>query len=392
MKRLICVLLLLIASTALAMGQSQSRTLFQNPTVNRTHIVFVYAGDLWIVPRDGGDAKRLTNGVGVETDPVFSPDGNWVAFTGEYDGNTDVYVVASSGGVPKRLTYHPGFDQAIGWTSDGRQILFGSARNSYSGFTRLFTVGTDGGFPSEVPLPMAAEGAYSPDGARIAYQPLSQWQPDWKRYRGGQTARIWIANLADSSIEKLPRENSNDRNPMWIGNKVYFLSDRNGAATLFSFDTGSKRVAEIVHNTGLGIKSASAGPDAIVYEQFGEIFLLDTKSEKSQKVNIRLANDLLSVRPHYERVGNRISNARISPTGARAVFEARGEIVTVPAEKGDARNLTNTTGVMERDPAWSPDGRWIAYFSDESGEYALHLRDQTGMGEVKKISLGNSAS
>ncbi|MEW6212654.1 MAG: PDZ domain-containing protein, partial [Acidobacteriota bacterium] len=392
MKRLLFVLLIVIACASPSAGQSQSRTLFQNPTVNRTHVVFVYAGDLWIAPREGGDAKRLTNGVGVETDPVFSPDGRWIAFTGEYDGNTDVYVVSSSGGVPRRLTYHPGVDQAVGWTNDNREILFSSTRNSYSGFTRLFTISADGSFPAEVPLPMATEGAFSPDGARIAYQPLSQWQPDWKRYRGGQTARVWIANLSDSSIEKLPRENSNDRNPMWAGNKVYFLSDRNGPATLFSYDTASKRVAEVVHNTGLDIKSASAGPDAIVYEQFGEIFLLDIKSEKSRKVNIRLAGDLPSVRPRYERVGNRISNARISPTGARAVFEARGEIVTVPAEKGDARNLTNTTGVMERDPAWSPDGRWIAYFSDESGEYALHLRDQTGMGEVKKISLGNPAS
>ena len=392
MKRLLFVLLLLIASTSVAMGQSQSHTLFQNPTLNRSHIVFVYAGDLWIAPRAGGDAKRLTNGVGLETDPVFSPDGNWIAFTGEYDGNTDVYLVGATGGVPKRLTYHPGVDLAVGWTNDGRQIVFSSARNSYSNFTRLFTVGADGGFPAQVPLPMAADGAFSPDGARLAYQPLSQWQPDWKRYRGGQTARIWIANLSDSAIEKLPRENSNDRNPMWVGNKVYFLSDRNGATTLFSYDTSSRRVAEIVHNTGLDIKSASAGPDAIVYEQFGEIFLLDLKSEKSRKVNIRLAGDLPSVRPRYERVGNRISNARISPTGARAVFEARGEIISVPAEKGDARNLTNTTGVMERDPAWSPDGRWIAYFSDESGEYALHLRDQTGMGDVKKISLGNPAS
>jgi tricorn protease len=392
MKRLLFVLLMLIACASPSAGQSQGRTLFQNPTVNRSHIVFVYAGDLWIAPREGGDAKRLTNGVGIETDPVFSPDGRWIAFTGEYDGNTDVYVIASAGGVPKRLTYHPAADQAVGWTNDNRQILFSSTRNSYSSFARLFTISADGSFPAEMPLPMATEGAFSPDGARIAYQPLSQWQPDWKRYRGGQTARIWIASLSDSSIEKLPRENSNDRNPMWVGSKVYFLSDRNGATTLFSYDTASKRVAEVVHNTGLDIKSASAGPDAIVYEQFGEIFLLDLKSEKSQKVDIRLAGDLPSVRPRYERVGNRISNARISPAGARAVFEARGEIITVPAEKGDARNITNTTGVMERDPAWSPDGRWIAYFSDESGEYALHLRDQTGMGEVKKISLGNPAS
>jgi tricorn protease len=390
MKRLLFALTLLFLLNDT--GRSQGHTLYQNPTINRTHIVFVYAGDLWIVAREGGNARRLTNGVGLETDPIFSPDGAQIAFTAEYDGNTDVYVVAASGGVPRRLTYHPGADIAAGWSIDGHQVLLSSARNSYSGFTRLFTIGAEGGFPAEVPLPMATEGAFSPDGARLAYQPLSQWQPDWKRYRGGQTASILIARLSDSWVEKIPRENSNDFNPMWIGNKVYFLSDRSGATTLFSYDTASKRVVEVVHNTGLDIKSASAGPDAIVYERFGEIFVFDIKSEKSQKVNIQLAGDLPSVRPRYERVGNRISNARISPSGARAVFEARGEIVTVPAEKGDARNLTSTTGVMERDPAWSPDGRWIAYFSDESGEYALHLRDQTGLGEVKKINLGNPSS
>ncbi|HKY05479.1 MAG TPA: protease, partial [Blastocatellia bacterium] len=328
----------------------------------------------------------------LETSPIFSPDGRWVAFTGEYDGNIDVYVVAATGGVPRRVTYHPGSDEIVGWTTDSKRVLFRSTRASNSGYARLFTVAAEGGFPDEVPLPMAKEGSFSPDGSRIAYQPLSQWQPDWKRYRGGQTSPIWIARLADSSIEKLPRENSNDFNPMWVGNTVYFLSDRNGLVGLFSYDTGSKKITQVVQPAGMDIKSASAGPGVIAYEQFGTINLYDISSGKSQKVDIRLTGDLASVRPRYERVGNRIANASISPTGARAIFEARGEILSVPAEKGDPRNISNTTGVMERDPAWSPDGKWIAYFSDESGEYALHLRNQTGMGEVKKINLGNPPS
>ncbi|MBI3649908.1 MAG: PD40 domain-containing protein [Acidobacteria bacterium] len=379
------VLLLALAVTALAQGESV--TLYQKPTLNRTHIVFVYAGDLWIVGRAGGDAKRLTNGVGTETDPVFSPDGATLAFTGEYDGNVDVYTVPASGGVPRRLTYHPDVDRVVGWSRDGKQVLFASARLSTSRYNRLFTVGLKGGLPEPLPLPMAQYGSYSADGQHLAYEPLTQWQPDWKRYKGGQTMPIWIAHLSDSTIEKLPRENSNDRYPMWIGDKIYFLSNRTGAVTLFAYDTKAKKVEQLIHNNGLDFKYASAGPDAIALEQFGTISLYDLKTAKTSKVTIRLANDLLAVRPRFERVGNRITNAAISPTGARAVFEARGEIISVPAEKGDARNLTNTTGVMERDPAWSPDGKWIAYFSDESGEYALHLRDQKGEGEVKKISL-----
>jgi tricorn protease len=391
MKRiaLSSMLLVLLSVTALAQAAADRPLLLQSPTVSRTQIVFSYAGDLWAVGREGGDARRLTTGTGIETDPRFSPDGEWIAFTGEYDGNVDVYVIAAAGGVPRRLTYHPGNDQAVGWTPDGKKVLFSSTRKSYSNFARLFTVGLDEAFPTEMPLPMAIRGSFSPDSARLAYQPLSQWQPDWKRYHGGQTSPIWLANLADSSIEKLPRENSNDTYPMWVGDKVYFLSDRGGAVSLFAYDTKSKRVAEVVKSDGLDIKSASAGPDAIVYTQFGAINLYDLKTGKAGRVSVRVAGDVGTLRPRFEKVGTRISNARLSPTGARAIFEARGEILSVPAEKGDVRNLTNTVGVMERDPAWSPDGKWIAYFSDESGEYALHLRAQNGMGEVKKINLGS---
>ena len=390
-KAMILTILFLLA-TAGAGAAQEKPLLLQKPALGPTQIAFAYAGDLWVVGREGGAARRLTTGIGIETDPAFSPDGTTIAFTGEYDGNVDVYVVSSSGGVPKRLTYHPGVDEVVGWTPDGRHILFRSARLSTSFYNRLFTIPLEGGFPTEVPLPLAYEGSFSPDGSRIAYQPLTEWQHDWKRYRGGQTTPIWIAKLSDSSIEKLPRDNSKDLRPMWVGDKIYFLSDRNGRTTLFSYDTNTKQVVELVKNNGLDVKSASAGPGGIVYEQFGTINLYDLKSGKSRKVDIRVDGDLPSVRQHYENVGQRLINAHLSPTGARAVFEVRGEIITVPAEKGDARNVTNTPGVMERDPAWSPDGKWISYFSDESGEYALHLRDQSGMGEVKKINLGEPPS
>jgi tricorn protease len=200
----ILTILFVVATAGLCLAQSPAAaevTLLQKPTVNRTHIVFSYAGDLWFVPREGGDAKRLTMGVGTETDPMFSPDGTQIAFTGEYDGNTDVYVMPAAGGVPRRLTFHPSADIVAGWTSDGKRVLFTSTAKSYAGFTRLYTIGPDGGLPEEVPLPMGERGAFSPDGAFIAYEPLSQWQPEWKRYHGGQQDVIWIAKLSDSSIE-----------------------------------------------------------------------------------------------------------------------------------------------------------------------------------------------
>ncbi len=387
MPRFVWVLCLFMAATICA-AQDNSLLLLQKPALSRTQIIFVYAGDLWSVPREGGDAKRLTTGAGVETDPMFSPDGTQIAFTGEYDGNVDVFVMPAEGGFPKRLTHHPGDDIAVGWTPDGKQVLFRSARNSFSYFDRLFTAPVQGGFPAELPLPMAQQGSFSPDGSRIAYVPIAQWQQAWKRYRGGQTTPIWIATLSSGRIEKIPRDNSNDFNPMWVGDKIYFLSDRDGPVSLFSYDMHAKEVKKELENRGLDLKSASAGPDAIVYEQFGSLHLYDLKSGTTKQVNVRIAGDLLELRDHFVNVGKRLQNAHISPTGARAVFQAHGEILTVPAEKGDARNLTNSSSVMERDPAWSPDGKTIAYFSDEGGEYALHIRDQNGTGEVKKISLG----
>ena len=238
---------------------------------------------------------------------------------------------------------------------------------------------------------MADEGSFSPDGSQIAYVPTIQWQRAWKRYRGGQTKPIWIAKLDDSSITaRIPRENSNDFSPMWVGDTVYFLSDRNGPVTLFAYDTKSKQVRQVVQNRGFDLKSASAGQGVIVFEQFGSVHLLDIRSGRDETVRLRLAGDIADVRPHFQKIEpNRIRSSGISPTGARALFGARGEILTVPGEKGDIRNLTNTTAVMERDPAWSPDGQWIAYFSDESGEYALHIRNQSGFGEVRKFDLGN---
>lgn len=396
MRQPLVVLLFAVASifSGLTAAQSNPPLLLRFPTVSKTQIVFTYANDLWIVSRDGGDARRLTSGVGVEALPYFSPDGSLIAFTGEYDGNRDVYVVSAAGGVPRRLTYHPADEYVSGWTPDGKKILFNSWGNSFMHFEdQLYTVPVEGGLPTAIPLPIAENASYSPDGAHIAYVPHPKWQQAWKRYHGGQTTPIWIADLKDSSIVKVPRENSNDDYPMWVGDTIYFLSDRNGPVSLFAYDTKTKQVAEGLHSDGLDFKTASAGPDAIVIEQFGAIKLYDLNTRQAKNVTIRVAGDVEAVRPHFAKVDpKRIQNFSISPTGARAVFEAWGEIFTVPTDKGDIRNITRSPAVADRDPAWSPDGKSIAYFSDESGEYELAIRDQSGLGTVRRINLGNPPS
>src|SRR5262245_7590084 len=394
MHRFIIFSLALLLAPSAVLAQDQPLNLFQKPAVNGRQVVFGFADDLWIVGRDGGDAQRLTSGVGLETDPVFSPDGRQIAFTGEYEGNADVYVIPASGGNPRRLTYHPGVDRAVGWTPDGKHVIFQSTRNSSSRYVRLFKMPVEGGFPEELPLPMAEQGAFAPDGSRFAYVPFRIGSAQaWKNYRGGSACFIWIADLADSRIvDQVPRTNSNDHYPMWINNRVYFLSDRDGPTTLYVYDLATKQVRKLIDNKGEYLKSASAGPDCIVYEQFGDIHLFDLKTEKSRRLDIRVNADLPTLRPRFVKVAKQIQNGGLSPTGVRAVVEARGEILTVPAKKGDVRNLTNTPGVAERDPAWSPDGKWIAYFSDASGEYELHLRDQSSLGEVKKYQLGNAAA
>ncbi|MBS1857869.1 MAG: PD40 domain-containing protein, partial [Acidobacteria bacterium] len=380
--------LVLVFCALTAIGAAADEPLLlQKPTLSKSQIVFAYAGDLWSVSRDGGSAVRLTSGTGTETDPSFSPDGSLIAFTGEYDGNVDVFVVPASGGVPKRLTWHPSPDRVLGWTPDGKRIIFSSPRAAYSRFAEMFTVPAEGGVEEKLPLPTGYEASMSADGQSIAYEPIGKAFVMWKRYRGGQTARIWLARLSDSTITKVPRTNSNDFNPMWSGERVYFLSDRNGPVTLFSYDVKAKAVREAIPNQGLDIKSASLGPDAIVYEQFGGISVYDLKSGKTRPIAIRVQGDFPELRSKLVDVGRRLASPAVSPTGVRALFTARGEIISVPAEKGDARNLTNTPGVMEREPQWSPDGKSIAYLSDESGEYALHIRPQSGAGEVKKIAL-----
>ncbi|WP_028657756.1 S41 family peptidase [Novosphingobium sp. B-7] len=395
--KLILLASALLASTTLVVPAGQAAAdplLLQQPTLSATQIAFVYGGEIWVVPRSGGRATRLVTGQGALSGPVFSPDGSQIAFTGRYDGNTDVYVVPAQGGEPRRLTWHPGADVALGWSADGKQVLFRSPRMAVRDAHQMYLVPASGGAPVPVPLPSGEEGAFSPDGTRMAYSPIEQWQPAWKQYRGGQTARIWVARLTDSAVTPIPRPNSNDRNPLWIGDKVYFLSDRDGPVTLYSYDPASGAVARLIDNSaGFDMAAIGAGPGGVVIDHFGKLEIYDIASGTVSPVPVTIDADLPQRRAHFEEIkADSVSHALLSETGKRVIMEVRGEVLSAPAEKGDVRNITRSPGVADRDPAPSPDGTKIAWFSDESGEYALHIGAADGLGTVRKIALGTPPS
>ncbi|HEY6448514.1 MAG TPA: PDZ domain-containing protein [Acidobacteriaceae bacterium] len=378
-----------------ASAQSTHPLLLRDPSLSRDKIAFVYADDIWTVSRDGGEAQRLTSVNAVEAGPYYSPDGSQIAYSTRENGVVEVYVIDADGGVPRRLTWDPSGDLAVGWTPDGKDVLFASSRDSYSDFLQLYETRADGvGSPKVLPLPTAVFGNFSPDGQTIAYVPVMQWEQAWKHYRGGQTTPVWLVNLKTLDLVKVPRDaNSNDSSPVWEGHSVYFLSDRNGPVSLFSYDTGTKQVAQVIDNKGYDLKTVAAGPGALVYEQFGSLHLYDLASHQEHSVPITIHGDLPSLVPHLENIPAReLQAVGISPTGARLVVEAHGDIFTLPAEKGDTRNLTKTPAAAERSPSWSPDGKSIAYFGDASGEYQLFIRDQDGLTKPKVIDLGPEPS
>lgn len=346
--------------------------------MNETSIVFSFADDLWIVPREGGAARRLTSAPGFETAPHISPDGKWVAFTGNYDGNEDVYVVPADGGIPRRLTAHPSPDVVTGWTPDGKSVVFLSFQLRNTDSARLFTAPATGGFPTPLPFPSCGSMAsMSPDGKRLAYVPNLKWENAWKRYRGGQGYRIWLGDLSDSKVKEIPRSNfSEDSNPIWVGSKVYFLSDRKGPVGLYCYDTVTGATTEEVAGTGFDIKNATAGPGGIVYEKLGGIYLYDTVEKTSKKVPITVNGDFLESRTGFRNIAENLESFSLSPSGNRAVVSARGYIATIPAKKGDARILDEAPGLHRRDPAWSPDGKTVAYITDRDlGRQQMALYD-----------------
>ena len=391
-------------SAALSAHASSGPHIFQRPAISKDMIAFGYADDLWVVPRAGGRATRLTTGVGIEETPVFSPDGKTIAFTGQYDGNFDVYTIPVTGGIPFRVTYHPAADYAVGWSPDGKQILFRSNRDAASRYTQLYIIPAQGGFAKVLPLPMAYQGQYSPDGKEIAYSPLPlafgfnyNFYVAWGNYHGGTASTIWITTLPGLDSVEIPHENSSDFDPVYVNGKIYFLSGRDGPITIFKYDPATKTAAKAFNNKGPDIHTLDGNGGTLVYDQLGEIHTFDTATGKDSIVPIDVDADLPEVRPRIQSVADEIQNVTVSATGVRVAVEAHGEILTVATKKGPTRDITNTPGIEERTPAWSPDGQSIAYFSDESGLYTLDVAPQTGnavagAAPVKKFPISTDPS
>ncbi|MCB0658909.1 MAG: PD40 domain-containing protein, partial [Saprospiraceae bacterium] len=358
------------------------------PDISSDHITFVYANDIWIANRDGSDVRRLTSFSGQELHPRFSPDGSQIAFTGEYDGNKDVYVVPIMGGEPRRLIWHPSADLVRGWTPDGKRILFASSRDGVPYPTnKFYTVDLNGDFPQTLPLARAEEGDFNQDGNRIVFRKIEGWETEFRNYKGGQNLPLFIANLDGKSVESLPNDNTTDRNPVWIGETVYFLSDRDHAANVWAYRSDNRSLTQRTHFKEYDCKNLSAGAGMLIFENGGDLYTLNPVSDQEPlKLQINVEGDFPWVRPHWKDVASEIQSADLSATGKRAIFSARGDLFTVPAENGPIRNLTNSPGVADREPSWSPDGKWIAWFNDEEGEYQLYLMDQFGA-DKRKITL-----
>jgi tricorn protease len=363
--------------------------MLRSPTVSATQIAFAYAQNIWIVGRTGGVARRLTSFQGQASNPRFSPDGEWIAFSGDYAGNLDIYVVPSIGGEPKRLTWHPDADEVQGWTPDGKSVVFASGRATWapSSAPRFWTVPVEGGPEEPLPLPRAYQGKISPDGTRIAYRLNNSWDEERRNYRGGQNRPIWITDMKTFETVKPPWDGSKDMVPSWIGDTVYFISDRDGVANVWSYDTKSKALAQATHFGDFDVKTLDTGAGVVVFEQAGVIHELNPRTGQEHVVNVTVTGDFPWMMPHWQEVSAFVSNLAISPTGKRVLVEARGEIFTIPAEKGETRDLTRSSGSAERDPAWSPDGRSVCWFSDRSGEYQLMIADQGGIKPPRVISL-----
>jgi tricorn protease len=363
--------------------------LLRMPSVSASQIAFAYAQNIWVVPRSGGTARRVTSFQGQTMNPQFSPDGKWIAFSGEYAGNMDVYVVAADGGEPKRLTWHPGGDLAQGWTADGRSVMFTTGRATWApgGTARFWTVPAEGGVEEPMALPRGFQGKISPDGSHIAYRMNTSWDDERRNYRGGQNRPIWIVDLKTHDLVSPPWTDSKDIDPVWSGDTVYFISDRDTVQNVWSYDLGSKKLTQVTKFTDFDVKTMGSGGGAVVFEQAGYIHELDPRTGRHKRVDITATGDFPWMMPRWDDVSSRMTNIELSPTGKRVLVEARGEIFTIPAEKGDVRNLTNSSASAERDPAWSPDGKYISYFSDRSGEYRLYVQEQDGLKPPREIVL-----
>ena len=360
-------------------AQAQGTRFLRQPDVSPTHIVFTHANDLWLVARDGGDATRLTSSEGAETDAAFSPDGRWIAFTGQYDGNTDVYLMPATGGQPERLTWHPSADAVQGWTPND-DILFRSGRDGVpTKLWKFYTVAPAGGMPTPLALPQAYLGGMSADGAYLAYQEIGYWDPEWRNYRGGQAQPVGIVSTSTWERTTPPWEGERQMDPVWMDGVVYYMSERDWASNVWSFDPSTGTERQLTRHADFDVKSLGAGDGVVVYEQAGYLHELDPGTGASRRLAINVVGDMNWSRARWEAVpAGQLRDARLSPSGKRALFEWRGELFSVPAEEGSWRNLTRSPGVADRHAVWSPDGSRIAWFNDDGDEYGLVIAEQDG--------------
>jgi tricorn protease len=397
MRLVLSLFVALLFSIPVSAQETQLARLLRFPDVHEDKIAFIYAGDVWIVDANGGVARRLTTHKGLELFPKFSPDGKWIAFSAEYSGTRQVYVMNINGGEMRQLTFYNdvgpmpprgGYDyQILDWTPDGKNVLFRGNRLPWGErMGRPFLVPIDGGMETPLAIPESGSGMFSPDGTKVVYTPIEREYRTWKRYRGGRAQDVWIYDLKANTTEKITDFLGTDNQPLWVGNTIYFTSDREHMLNIYAYDLKTKKVRKVTNHTDYDILWPSAGPKQIVYQCGGYIYRMDASSGKSERVPIQIFGDLPQTMPYFKNVRSNIETAGLSPTGARAVFGARGEIFTVPAKEGEIRNLTMTQGIREMNPTWSPNGRWIAYLSDRSGEYEIYLKNQDGAGEERRIT------
>ncbi|MPZ19435.1 MAG: peptidase S41 [Luteitalea sp.] len=371
-----------------ALAQIDAR-MFRYPDISATHITFVYAGDIWIVPKEGGVASHLSSPAGEEAFPRFSPDGSHIAFSANYDGNLDVYVVPAMGGDPVRVTHHPAADRLLDWHPDGARVLFASQRESgRQRFNQFFLASAEGGLPEKLPVPYGEFAAFSPDGKELVYLPQSQAFRTWKRYRGGWAPDVWLFNLTSLDAKNISASEAIDEHPMWHGNTIYFVSDRGPRQrhNIWAYDRATGAVRQVTRFDEFDITFPAIGPSDMVFEAGGRLYRLDLETERVAEVAIRVVTDRSTLKTRTVKVGDSITSASVSPTGKRAVFEARGDAFTVPAEHGPVLDVTRSSGVAERYPRWSPDGKTLAYWTDRSGEYELALRLVSGAGEERVVT------
>jgi tricorn protease len=355
-----------------------SARMFRYPDVSATQIAFTYAGDIWIVSKEGGTANKLSSPEGEETFARFSPDGTQIAFTANYDGNDDIYILPASGGTVQRLTYHGGNDQILDWHPDGNRLLFASSRESgRQRFGQFFTISKEGGMPEKLPLPYGSLASFSPDGQKLAFNFNSRISRTWKRYQGGMAPDIWTYDLSNNTSVNITNNVSSDEFPMWVGNTIYYLSDQGTEKryNLWSYDIDNKIAAQLTTFSDVDVHFPAAGPTDIVFEAGGKLYLMDLASKKYEEVTINVITDQITLTPKQMPAEDYVNWIDLSPDGNRLIVEARGDVFSVPAKEGVTKNLTHSSGTAERFPAWSPDGKYIAYWSDASGEYQLTVFD-----------------